>query len=83
MLVDPTDNFANTFRAAATPSEILPLQRCEVGGIGFPCPNDGVALVKRYYGDDCMDVVKRDVHVAANGDESKHIDESIGMKSEL
>lgn len=81
MLVDPTDNFANTVRSAVSPSEILPLQRCEVGGVGFPCPNDGVTLVKRYYGDDCMDVVKRHVHVAANGDGDKHV--NVMMSSEL
>ena len=83
MLVDPTDNFLNTVRSAVTPSEILPLKRCEVGGVGFPCPNDGVALVRRYYGDDCMEVIRGDVHVAANGDGHKRIDRTSRMRSEL
>jgi hypothetical protein len=73
MLVDPTDNYANTARSAVMPSELLPLQRCDINGVGFPCPKDGIALAKRYYGEDCMEVVRRDVHVATNGDGSKHV----------
>jgi hypothetical protein len=69
LLVDPTDNYANTVRSAVLPSQVLPLVRCDVHGVGFPCPNDGDSLVKKYYGDDCLEVVKRDVHVAANGNE--------------
>lgn len=69
LLVDPTDNYANTVRSAVLPSQVLPLVRCEVHGVGFPCPKDGVELVKEYYGGDCMEAVKRDVHVAANGNE--------------
>jgi hypothetical protein len=69
LLVDPTDNYANTVRSAVLPSQVLPLVRCNVHGVGFPCPADGVSLVKKYYGAECLQAVERDMHVAANGNE--------------
>ena len=63
VLADPTDTYANTARTAFSAAELLPLRRCELGGVGFPCPAEGEALLRRYYGEDWR-TVRRDLHVA-------------------
>ena len=63
VLADPTDTYANTARTAFSAAQLLPLRRCELGGVGFPCPAEGEALLRRYYGEDWRKV-RRDLHVA-------------------
>ena len=63
VLADPTDTYANTARTAFSAAQLLPLRRCELGGVGFPCPAEGEALLRRYYGEDWR-MVRRDLHVA-------------------
>ena len=63
VLADPTDTYANTARTAFSAAQLLPLRRCELGGVGFPCPAEGEALLRRYYGEDWR-TVRRDLHVA-------------------
>jgi len=44
--------------------QVLPLKSCAVRGVRFPCPGSARSLLRRYYGEDCLETVKKDLHVA-------------------
>ena len=44
--------------------QVLPLDSCRVRGVRFPCPGSARSLLRRYYGEDCLETVKKDLHVA-------------------